>query len=240
MADNAIALLIDAENIAVAQLPRIIGIAQSLGAPVIRRVVGDFSRGQLKGWQREAVAHGFSIDHEPSGGAGKNTADIRLTIVAMDIAASGLITGFCIASSDRDFSPLVRRLREAGHSVHGVGLRTADIALRGACTAYHTLDETVPSKSTAAGKVAPTLSSAEPVTKRGALDQAERKQVTQLLASHCDSAGSVQLAALGKLLREKHPVIAQKLGGAGLGKRLAALDAARFQHVEGKVVLSLR
>lgn len=233
-----LALLIDAENTSPKYLPEIAAIAQGVGNVIVRRLFGDFSRGRLDAWQRAGLEAGFSIDHEPSTGAGKNTADIRLTIAAMDLAAAHGVASFCIASADRDFAPLLRRLREGGHGVHAIGRATADASLRNAAITFHDLDRLVPSvPGTIAVASDAARQKASPIPRLVNVDETEREAVVRLLATLCHAQGPVTLSAVGTALRNQHPAIARKVGGSGLGKRLLALKAVAAVHPNGHVTL---
>lgn len=81
------------------------------------RLFGDFSGGRLSDWAEFARAQGVEIVSQPNGGAGKNSADIALTIGAMDLLHEGVAGTFVLASNDRDFVPLALRLRRSGRRV---------------------------------------------------------------------------------------------------------------------------
>lgn len=248
MSTPTVALLIDAENISVRYLPIVLAIAHDMGRPIIRRIFGDFTQGRLDRWQRDGLVDGFSIDHEPSSTAGKNTSDIRLTITAMDMAATRIVDGFCIVSGDRDFAPLLRRLREGGYCVHAVGTSTTDASLRGAATQFHSLDMlgSMPASIIAPNPVAtaphtpkPTAAKppSTPKSRIADVDHAEREVVVKILETLCKPAGKVSLSTVGSLLRQQYPSIAKKIGGPGFGKRLIALNAVAAVRPDGLVVL---
>ena len=110
-----LAILVDGDNIPHSTLAGIEAKAQTLGAPVIRRVFADVTL--RKDWAEET---GYLTTHCTTK-AGKNRADIHLVIAAMDIAHRGLATDFLICSDDRDFGPLVAHLQEQGLRVNWLG-----------------------------------------------------------------------------------------------------------------------
>lgn len=215
-----VALLIDAENVPVAHLEQILRHAAPFGALTIRRVFGDFSHARLADWQVQAVAAGFLIVHEPTAGTGKNSTDIRLTVDAMEIAAARSVDRFCIASSDRDFLPLIRRLRETGYDVLGIGRSTSDERLRGACSDFAILD--LPPKTPVKAVPAPAQAAPRPApTAKAPASQQEREAIAGLLrAMSRASGGAISPTNFGTELRRQHPKLAEKIGGSGLVKRL--------------------
>ena len=124
-----LALLIDAENIAAGHWPRIDTECRALGRLTVQRLFGDFTEVRLSDWLEIGRRYGLEAMMQLNGERGKNSADIALTIHAMDLLHGGAVDGFCLVSSDRDFVPLATRLIGAGKAVH-VLCRAADERLR--------------------------------------------------------------------------------------------------------------
>lgn len=131
--DLTVAVLIDGENIAASHARAILKRAGQEGVPRIRRVFGN--AGLLAAWDAEP---GVDRIHTHSG---KNSADVRLAIDAVDLAARGRAQNFVIASSDGDFTHLARYLREHGFHVTGVGGQKTPEAFRQACSWFVFLPE---------------------------------------------------------------------------------------------------
>lgn len=148
-----LAVLIDAENISHAQADRIFELVAALGTPTVRRIYGDFE-GSAKSWTGAAARHALEPQHCFSPAKGKNGADIRLTVDAMDLLHDSTVQGFCIVSSDGDFAALVRRIRREGHQAVGIGRSVTTAGYRDACTKFLVLDQPAP---TAASSSAPAL-----------------------------------------------------------------------------------
>jgi len=127
-----VALLVDGENITSALAGKLIVQASASGALAIKRVYGNAKR--IPGWD---AAPGLRLIHS---GDGKNSADLLLTVQAMDIAAKGQADVFALASSDGDFAHLATHLREAGFQVIGLGEAKAPANFRKNCTRWVTLD----------------------------------------------------------------------------------------------------
>lgn len=145
---DAIALLIDADNVSALPESRIALIfskLERLGVVSIRRAYGQWGRPQLKGWSE--VLHKYAITpiQQFSYSTGKNATDIALTIDAMDLLHSSKLQKFCIVSCDSDFTPLVVRLRGQGLEVYGFGeYGKTSVAFREACSDFTYLERGIP------------------------------------------------------------------------------------------------
>src|SRR5690606_27375094 len=92
-----------------------------LGTASVKRIYGDFTSGRLAAWNARILEHSIQQVQQPSFTTGKNASDIALVIDAMDLLHSKRFTGFCLVSSDSDFTRLAMRLREEGVTVYGFG-----------------------------------------------------------------------------------------------------------------------
>ncbi|SFL52491.1 NYN domain-containing protein [Shimia aestuarii] len=142
------AVLIDADNIPAKYAGAILKEITSFGEPALRRVYGDWSSGQLKGWADTVREHGLVAHQETANTKGKNASDIGLVIDAMDILHTGRFDGFVIVSSDSDFTALANRIREQGMDVIGIGEGKAPESLRNVCNRFvlieNIIDEPAP------------------------------------------------------------------------------------------------
>ena len=137
MAENgravSLAVLIDADNTSVRYAKAIFEEIVKLGEANVRRIYGDFSSNRLAGWD-EAVRSLAILQHQQRNNTtGKNAADVALVIDAMDLMHKGNLDGFCLISSDSDFTRLAQRLRENGLQVYGFGERKTPETFRNAC-----------------------------------------------------------------------------------------------------------
>lgn len=135
-----IALVIDAENTSVKYLDDILKELRDYGIVTYKRMYGDFTDDYLKSWNIKAMEHAIVPIQQPRYSKVKNAADIMMVIDVMDILYTGNVDGFCIVSSDSDFTRLVNRLREGGMMVIGMGRSDASKALKAACTKYIILE----------------------------------------------------------------------------------------------------
>lgn len=135
-----IALLIDADNVSHTKIAAILAELSKYGTANIRRAYGDWASAGLKGWKDKL--HEFAIRpiQQFSYTTGKNATDIALVIDAMELLYTQKLDGFCIASSDADFTPLVMQIRANGHDVYGFGERKTPDPFVNACTTFLYLD----------------------------------------------------------------------------------------------------
>ena len=119
--DVRLAVLIDADNISASYIkPMMLEIAR-YGNPTIKRIYGDWTKPQLGPWKQVLLDHAISPVQQFGYTSGKNATDSTLIIDAMDILYTESVDGFCLVSSDSDFTRLATRLREAGKIVYGIG-----------------------------------------------------------------------------------------------------------------------
>lgn len=116
-----IAVLIDADNVPSSNVKGILEEITKSGNPTIKRIYGDFTRSQLNGWKSVLLENAIVPVQQYSYTSGKNSTDSALIIDAMDILHKENVDGFCIVSSDSDFTRLATRLRESGKMVIGIG-----------------------------------------------------------------------------------------------------------------------
>lgn len=135
-----LALLIDADNVRADFLPIIIREASTLGRIVIRRVYGHFASSAMNSWQPLLHSHALTPVHVPPAAVGKNATDMKLAIEAMDMLHEKGLDGFCIASSDSDFTTLASRIREDGLVVYGFGEQKSTKPYVAACDRFFYCD----------------------------------------------------------------------------------------------------
>lgn len=121
MSDLRLAVLIDADNISYSHINNMMVEVTRYGTPTFKRIYGDWTQPNLAGWKNVLLDYAITPIQQYSYTKGKNATDSALIIDAMDILYSGKVDGFCIVSSDSDFTRLATRLREAGMRVIGMG-----------------------------------------------------------------------------------------------------------------------
>ena len=162
--DVRLAVLIDADNISASYIkPMMLEIAR-YGNPTIKRIYGDWTKPQLGPWKQVLLDHAISPVQQFGYTSGKNATDSSLIIDAMDILYTESVDGFCLVSSDSDFTRLATRLREAGKIVYGIGEKKTPTPFVAACDRFIFLEILAPKekKNRASSK---TVSSSDPSAK---------------------------------------------------------------------------
>ncbi len=116
-----LAVLIDADNAPRRRLKEVMEEIALYGTPTVKRIYGDWTTPHLAGWKKSLLENAFTPIQQYGYTTGKNATDSAMIIDAMDILYAGQVEGFCLVSSDSDFTRLATRLREAGMKVFGLG-----------------------------------------------------------------------------------------------------------------------
>jgi uncharacterized LabA/DUF88 family protein len=134
--DLRLAVLIDADNVPYANINGMLQEIAKYGTPTFKRIYADWTKPTVSGWKSVLLEHAITPVQQYSYTTGKNSSDSALIIDAMDILYTGRVDGFCIVSSDSDFTRLATRLREAGMKVFGIGERKTPPAFISACDKF--------------------------------------------------------------------------------------------------------
>lgn len=121
--DLMLAVLIDADNVPYSNIKGMLDEIAKFGNPTIKRIYGDWTKPTVSGWKQPLLEHAITPVQQYSYTTGKNATDSAMIIDAMDILHSEKVGGFCLVSSDSDFTRLAIRLRESGMFVLGIGER---------------------------------------------------------------------------------------------------------------------
>lgn len=131
-----LAVLIDADNVPYRNIKAVMEEIAKYGTPTFKRIYGDWTKPTVSGWKGVLLENAITPIQQYSYTQGKNSTDSALIIDAMDILYSGKVDGFCIISSDSDFTRLVTRLREAGMKVYGIGQKKTPNPFIAACDKF--------------------------------------------------------------------------------------------------------
>lgn len=131
-----LAVLIDADNTGAAVAQGLFEEIAKYGIASVKRIYGDWSSPHLSGWRNILLRHALTPVQQFAYTKGKDATDMGLIIDAMDLLYSGNFHGFCLVSSDSDFTPLAARIRQSGLTVYGFGRRTTPEAFRQACDRF--------------------------------------------------------------------------------------------------------
>lgn len=188
-----LAVLIDADNASAKIADGLFEEIAKIGEASVRRIYGDFSNPGSKGWSDILAKHAIIPHQQFAYTKGKNASDITLVIDAMDLLLSGRFDGFCLVSSDSDFTRLASRIREQGVDVYGFGERKTPESFRQACRRFIYIENFFSVPSTDAEDKSPSVkplrppSAATPIIKK-VIDQMESED------------GWVPLGSVGKQL----------------------------------------
>lgn len=140
MAENnnalKLAVLIDADNVPYSNVRGMMEEIAKFGTPTTKRIYADWTRPNANGWKSVLLEHAITPVQQYSYTVGKNSSDSALIIDAMDLLYTGKVDGFCIVSSDSDFTRLAIRLRESGMKVIGMGEQKTPPSLIAACDRF--------------------------------------------------------------------------------------------------------
>ncbi len=204
--DLKLAVLIDADNVPYHHVKDMLEEIAKYGTPTFKRIYGDFTKPNLSGWKNVLQENAILPIQQYAYTTGKNATDSALIIDAMDILYTGDVDGFCIISSDSDFTRLATRLREAGKQVIGMGEKKTPGAFIASCNKFIYIEILREEDKAEAGK--------PPKKGRKAKEEADtpepnnRKMFRLIKNSINDLAednGWVFLGVLGNLLLKKQP-----------------------------------
>jgi uncharacterized LabA/DUF88 family protein len=210
--DLRLAVLIDADNIPFSNVREMLEEIAKYGTPTFKRIYGDWTKPTVAGWKSVLLENAITPVQQYSYTKGKNATDSAMIIDAMDILYSGKVDGFCIVSSDSDFTRLATRLREAGMKVIGIGERKTPHPFIVACDKFIYL-EILSSSAASSDQAAEIQSRGKPVVKKKKKEDNSplpaAKVVKRLIASSitdlADENGWAYLGDVGNLILKKQP-----------------------------------
>jgi uncharacterized LabA/DUF88 family protein len=141
-----IAMLIDGENAQSSLIDKMVAETGKYGLVTVRRIYGDWTTPQMKSWKEILNAHAIQPIQQFRYTVGKNSSDASLIIDAMDILYEGTVHGFCLVSSDSDYTRLATRIREKGLFVMGIGRKNTPPAFVKACEVFVYTENLMPEK----------------------------------------------------------------------------------------------
>ena len=134
--DLRLAVLIDADNIPYTNVKEMMEEIAKYGTPTFKRIYADWTKPHVGGWKNVLLENAITPVQQYSYTSGKNATDSAMIIDAMDILYTGRVDGFCIVSSDSDFTRIATRLREAGMKVFGIGEKKTPLPFISACDKF--------------------------------------------------------------------------------------------------------
>ncbi len=200
------AVLIDADNVPSANLREMMEEVAKYGMPTFKRIYGDWTKPHVTRWKSVLLEHAITPVQQYSYTQGKNATDSAMIIDAMDILYTGKVDGFCIISSDSDFTRLALRLREAGMQVIGMGQKKTPAPFIAACNKFIYIEilkaEGKPDKSKKEDKPEEAEASDDVIRK---IDRKIIQLLSDSVADLADESGWAFLGEVGNLLLKKQP-----------------------------------
>ncbi len=209
--DLRLAVLIDADNIPYSNVKGMLEELAKYGTPTFKRIYGDWTKPTVSGWKSVLLVNAITPVQQYSYTQGKNATDSAMIIDAMDILYSGKVDGFCLVSSDSDFTRLATRLREAGMKVIGIGERKTPEPFIVACDKFIYLE--IINTTAAPEPTAPRKKKEKPsgtrIKKEDPDLQSQIRGARRLIASSitdlADETGWAYLGDVGNLILKKQP-----------------------------------
>ena len=201
--DFKLAVLIDGDNIPSAYVKEMMEEIAKYGNPTIKRIYGDWTKPVLSKWKNVLLENAINPIQQYSYTIGKNATDSAMIIDAMDILYSSKVNGFCLVSSDSDFTRLATRLREAGMKVFGIGEKKTPDPFIVACDKFIYIEilkkESKENENTATTDKTSRKSDYDKITPKVI------KLIASTISDLADDDGWAFLGDVGSLLQKKQP-----------------------------------
>ena len=213
MEDKRYAVLIDSDNISSKYISDILDEMTKYGVITYKRIYGDWTSTQANKWKKELMENSITPIQQFRNTVGKNATDSTLIIDAMDILYSGKVSGFCLVSSDSDFTKLAMRLKEAGMMVIGMGEEKTPKSFVNACENFKYLDllynkeEAEEKQRTATTRRNTNASSEKDAGDNDNLPKLSdiEKEVISIIRSNAEENGWINISELGINLSKRIP-----------------------------------
>jgi uncharacterized LabA/DUF88 family protein len=200
MAHDKLAVLIDADNARPAIVEGLLAEVAKYGTAHVKRIYGDWTKPDLNSWKEALLRHSIQPIQQFRYTVGKNATDSAMIIDAMDLLYAGRFDGFCIVSSDSDFTRLASRIRESGLTVYGFGERKTPEPFRTACDKFIYTEVLAPATEAEASAG---------VKRRTARELRGDSQLMNLLRNAIEAAaddnGWAGLGAVGSIINKQSP-----------------------------------
>jgi uncharacterized LabA/DUF88 family protein len=218
-----LAVLIDADNAQPAIIESLLAEVAKYGTAHVKRAYGDWTGTSLKGWKEQLLAQSIQPMQQFAYTNGKNATDSALIIDAMDLLYSQRLDGFCIVSSDSDFTRLASRIRESGLTVYGFGEHKTPKPFVAACDKFiYTENLTYPESRVAPAEAVPDQKPPAPAAQLKG-DTALVNQLRNAVEAASDDDGWATLASIGHIITKQRPDFdSRNYGYAKLSDLIAA------------------
>lgn len=203
LTEKRIAVLIDADNVSDKYIQHILDEVSNFGTATYKRIYGDWTKPALSSWKSVLLDNSITPIQQYGYTTGKNATDSAMIIDAMDILYSDNVEGFCIVSSDSDFTRLAVRLRESGKYVVGMGEKKTPGAFISACNKFKYL-EVLEKSAELVNPTEPDGMTHESVVQMTTLDTVKKSIIT-IVDEISDEDEWVPIAEVGNRLQKRFP-----------------------------------
>ncbi len=225
------AVLIDAENISPKYVEHIFEEMSNYGLVTYRRIYGDWTKQGSSKWKSILLDSSLLPMQQYSYTSGKNSSDSAMIIDAMDILYSGNVDGFCLVSSDSDFTKLASRLKESGMQVIGMGERKTPKPFAKACSVFKYLDVLYESDS---------LGDTDGQDNLLALATVE-ETIKKIISEYGDDSTAINIGELGSRLVKRHPDFdVRNFGYTKLSRFLAHFKSINLNKTDTSMTVSMK
>ena len=225
--DRRLAVLIDADNAQASVIDGLLEEVANYGTAQVKRIYGDWTRANLSGWKDVLLRHSIQPRQQFAYTKGKNATDAAMVIDAMDLLHTGRFDGFCLVSSDSDFTPLAARIRESGLKVYGFGEQKTPEAFVAACDKF-IFTELL--KDEAPGALPPQRVATKELRADAKLVTLLRKAVEDV----ADVDGWAELSDVGNTVNKRSPQFDQR--NYGYAKLSELIKATKLFEVQARLV----
>ena len=217
-----LAVLIDADNVPPAVIEGLLAEVAKYGTAHVKRAYGDWTGTSLRGWKEQLLAQSIQPIQQFAYTVGKNATDAAMVIDAMDLLYSGRFDGFCLVSSDSDFTRLAARIRESGLTVYGFGGRKTPKPFGAACDKFIYIENLIaPQTAVPADAALSPVPRTQAAKLRG--DSALVNLLRNAVAASSDDDGWAHLAGVGSIITKQRPDFdSRNYGYAKLSDLMAA------------------
>ena len=247
--DKRFAMLIDSDNISSKYISAIIDEMTKYGTVTYKRIYGDWTTPQSAKWKDELITNSITPVQQFRNTVGKNATDSTLIIEAMDILYTGNVDGFCIVSSDSDFTRLAGRLRESGMDVIGMGENKTHRSFRAACSVFTSLEILIEQaedeeEEVKEEKIPHVIEEEEALVEKSSqvlLQSVVINAISQIISENDDKGRNTELGEIGGRLQKKHSDFdVRNYGYSSLSQFIADCDEFELNKINTKCLVKIK
>jgi len=225
--EKRFAVLIDGDNISAKYIKAILDEMTKYGVITYKRIYGDWTKNQSAKWKMELLENSITPIQQFQNTTGKNSTDSALIIDAMDILYTGNVDGFCLVSSDGDFTKLASRLRETGMYVIGMGEAKTPRSFKAACSVFTNLEIL--------------LENDDEKTKETIPQQKIEEAIIELITKNDNDESVTTMGEVGNYLVKKYSDFdVRSYGYSSLSKFIDDIDSFNMERKDNVIYVSIK